>query len=315
MQKHRIEKLPLVDDNGILKGLITVKDITKKIDYPNAAVDAQGRLRVAGAIGVGPDYQQRAEALVTAGVDILAIDTAHGHSRKVLDAVRWVRATFPDTPVIGGNVATADGARALAEAGVEGIKVGVGAGSICTTRIVAGVGVPQLSAVAECARAAREFDVPVIADGGLRYSGDAMKALAAGASAVMLGSVLAGVEEAPGDVILYEGRRYKDYRGMGSLGAMSRFSKDRYGTGQKTSDSGKTVPEGIEGRVPYKGRLHDLVYQFAGGIRSGMGYVGAESLPDLHAKARFVRISNAGLLESHPHSVVLTKEAPNYSPQ
>jgi IMP dehydrogenase len=215
---------------------------------------------------------------------------------------------------MGGNVATAAGAAALIEAGAEAIKVGVGAGSICTTRIVAGIGVPQLTAVVECARVGREFDVPVIADGGLRYSGDAVKALAAGASAVMLGSVLAGVDEAPGEVMLYEGRRYKDYRGMGSLGAMSQFSRDRYGTGQ-TSDSGKTVPEGIEGRVPYKGKLADLVYQFVGGLRSGMGYVGAESLPDLWNKAKFVRISSAGLIESHPHSVTLTKEAPNYSPR
>ncbi len=314
LQTHRIEKLPLVDENGILKGLITVKDIMKKIDYPNAATDAQGRLRVAAAIGVGPDYQERAAALVAAGADVLAIDTAHGHSRKVIEAIEWTRANFPATPVIGGNVATAEGARALAQAGVEAIKIGVGAGSICTTRIIAGVGVPQLSAVAACARAAAEFNIPVIADGGIRYSGDAVKALAAGAAAVMLGSVLAGVEEAPGDVILYEGRRYKDYRGMGSLGAMTKFSKDRYGTGQ-TSDSGKTVPEGVEGRVPYKGHMRDMVYQFAGGIRSGMGYVGAASLPELQQKAKFVRISNAGLIESHVHDIVLTKQAPNYSPQ
>jgi IMP dehydrogenase len=314
LQEHRIEKLPLVDEAGILKGLITVKDIMKKIDFPRAAVDGQGRLRVAAAIGVGADYQDRAAALVNFGVDVLVVDTAHGHSRKVMKAIEWARASFPDTPVIGGNVATVEGTKALIEAGAEAIKVGVGAGSICTTRIVAGIGVPQLSAIANCARAAANYDIPVIADGGIRYSGDAVKALAAGGAAVMLGSVLAGVEEAPGDVILYEGRRYKDYRGMGSLGAMSRFSKDRYSTGQ-TSDSGKTVPEGIEGRVPYKGRLHDLIFQFAGGIRSGMGYVGAESLPDLRTKARFVRISNAGLIESHPHDVLLTKEAPNYSSQ
>ncbi|MCG3209166.1 MAG: Inosine-5'-monophosphate dehydrogenase [Anaerolineae bacterium] len=314
LQVHRIEKLPLVDETGILKGLITVKDIMKKIDYPNAATDAQGRLRVAAAIGVGVDYQERAAALVAAGVDVLAIDTAHGHSRKVVEAVRWVRANFPNTPVMGGNVATAEGARALIEAGVEAIKVGVGAGSICTTRIIAGIGVPQLSAVAQCARAAAEYNIPVIADGGIRYSGDAVKALAAGGAAVMLGSVLAGVEEAPGDIILYEGRRYKDYRGMGSIGAMTRFSKDRYGTGQ-TSDSGKTVPEGVEGRVPFKGHLRDLIFQFVGGIRSGMGYVGAESLPDMQQKAKFVRISHAGLIESHVHDIMLTKQAPNYSPQ
>lgn len=314
LQVHRIEKLPLVDEAGILKGLITVKDIMKKIDYPNAATDAQGRLRVAGAIGVGVDYRERAAALVAAGVDVLAIDTAHGHSRKVVEAIRWVRANFPQTPVMGGNVATAEGALTLIEAGVEAIKVGVGAGSICTTRIIAGIGVPQLSAVAQCARAAAEYNIPVIADGGIRYSGDAVKALAAGGAAVMLGSVLAGVEEAPGDIILYEGRRYKDYRGMGSIGAMTRFSKDRYGTGQ-TSDSGKTVPEGVEGRVPFKGHLRDLIFQFVGGIRSGMGYVGAESLPDLQQKAKFVRISHAGLIESHVHDIMLTKQAPNYSPQ
>lgn len=314
LQVHRIEKLPLVDEAGILKGLITVKDIMKKIDYPHAATDAQGRLRVAAAMGVGPDYQERATALVAAGVDVLAIDTAHGHSRKVVEAIRWVRANFPQTPVMGGNVATAAGALALIEAGVEAIKVGVGAGSICTTRIIAGIGVPQLSAVAQCARAAAEHNIPVIADGGIRYSGDAVKALAAGGAAVMLGSVLAGVDEAPGEVILYEGRRYKDYRGMGSIGAMTRFSKDRYGTGQ-TSDSGKTVPEGVEGRVPFKGHLRDLIFQFVGGIRSGMGYVGAESLPDLQQKAQFVRISHAGLIESHVHDIVLTKQAPNYSPQ
>ena len=314
LQKYRIEKLPLVDENGILKGLITVKDISKRIDFPSAATDSQGRLRVAAAVGVGPDYQERLTALVEAGVDVIAIDTAHGHSRKVVDGIKWARQAHPDTPMIGGNVATAEGVQALVEAGAEAIKVGVGAGSICTTRIIAGIGVPQLTAIAECARAAREFDVPVIADGGIRYSGDAVKALAAGGAAVMLGSVLAGVDEAPGEVILYEGRRYKDYRGMGSLGAMSQFSKDRYGTGQ-TSDSGKTVPEGIEGRVPFKGRLRDLVYQFAGGLRSGMGYIGAESVPDLQQKAKFVRISNAGLVESHPHDIMLTKEAPNYSPQ
>ncbi|GAB4461487.1 MAG: IMP dehydrogenase [Anaerolineae bacterium] len=313
LQKHRIEKLPLVDEDGILKGLITVKDIMKKIDFPRAAVDAQGRLRVAAAIGVGPDYQERAAALVAAGVDVLAIDTAHGHSRRVVEGIRWVRATYPDTPIIGGNVATAEGARALIEAGVEAIKVGVGAGSICTTRIIAGIGVPQLSAIANCARAAAEFNIPVIADGGIRYSGDAVKALAAGGAAVMLGSVLAGVDEAPGEIMLYEGRRYKDYRGMGSIGAMTRFSKDRYGTGQ-TSDSGKTVPEGVEGRVPFKGHLRDLIFQFVGGIRSGMGYVGAESLPDLAQKAQFVRISHAGLIESHVHDITLTKQAPNYSP-
>ncbi|MEW5961240.1 MAG: IMP dehydrogenase [Chloroflexota bacterium] len=314
LQAHRIEKLPLVDEKGRLKGLITVKDISKKRSFPNAAADSQGRLRVAAAVGVGPDHRERAAALVEVGVDVLVVDTAHGHSRKVVEAVGWVRSTYPDTPLIGGNVATAEGAAALIEAGAEAIKVGVGAGSICTTRVVAGIGVPQLTAIVECVRAARDLDVPVIADGGIRYSGDAVKALAAGAAAVMLGSILAGVEESPGEVVLYEGRSYKDYRGMGSLGAMSQFSRDRYGAGQ-TSDSGKTVPEGIEGRVPYKGKLSDYVYQFGGGVRAGMGYVGATSLAELQAKSRFVRISHAGLIESHPHSVTLTKEAPNYSPQ
>lgn len=314
LQLHRIEKLPLVDEEGRLKGLITVKDITKKKEFPRATIDPQGRLRVAAAVGVGAGYQERMAALIAAGTDIIAIDTAHGHSRKVLEAVAWARATYPETPIIGGNVATADGAAALIEAGAEAIKVGVGAGSICTTRIIAGIGVPQLTAVAECARVGREYDIPVIADGGLRYSGDAVKALAVGASCVMLGSLLAGVDEAPGEIILYEGRPYKDYRGMGSLGAMSQFSRDRYGSGQ-TSDTGKTVPEGIEGRVPYKGKLSDFIYQFVGGLRSGMGYVGAGSLTELWQKAKFVSISNAGLIESHPHSIMLTKEAPNYSPQ
>lgn len=314
LQQHKIEKLPLVDELGYLKGLITFKDISKKRNYPQAAADGQGRLRVAAALGVGDDHQERLATLVEAGIDTVVVDTAHGHSRKVLDTISWIRSNYPDLPVIGGNVATGAGARALIEAGAEAIKVGVGAGSICTTRVIAGVGVPQLTAIVECVRAAREYDIPVIADGGIKYSGDAVKALAVGANCVMLGSMLAGVDEAPGEVIVYEGRAYKDYRGMGSLGAMSNFSKDRYGTGQK-SDSGKTVPEGIEGRVPYKGKLADFIYQFVGGIRSGMGYVGASTLEELQTKAKFVTISNAGLLESHPHSVILTKEAPNYSPR
>ena len=269
---------------------------------------------MAAAIGVGDDYQTRVAALVDVGVDVIVVDTAHGHSRKVLDGIGWVRANFPQLPIIGGNVATAEGVKALIDAGAEAVKVGVGAGSICITRVVAGIGVPQLTAIIECVGEAGDHNIPIIADGGIRYSGDVVKALAAGAACVMLGSVLAGVHESPGEIILYEGRSYKDYRGMGSQGAMSRFSRDRYGTGQ-SSDSGKTVPEGIEGRVPYKGKLRDFVHQFVGGIRSGMGYVGADSLADLQAKARFVRISNAGLAESHPHSVMLTKEAPNYSSQ
>lgn len=313
LQRHRIEKLPLVDSQGRLKGLITFKDISKKRDFPLATIDEGGRLRVAAAIGVGADYRERAAALVKAGADVLSIDTAHGHSQKVLDAVTRLRTTYPDTPVIAGNVATGEGARDLIKAGAEAIKVGVGAGSICTTRIVSGIGVPQLTAVISCASAAAESGIPVIADGGIKYSGDAVKALAAGAACVMLGSMLAGVEESPGEIIVSAGRPYKDYRGMGSLGAMTRFSKDRYGSGQK-SDSGKTVPEGVEGRVPYKGKLGDFVYQFIGGVRSGLGYVGAADLAALQEKAQFVPISNAGLIESHPHSVTITKEAPNYSP-
>ncbi len=314
LQRDKIEKLPLVDDQGCLQGLITFKDISKKRDYPLATVDDQGRLRVAAGIGVGDDHQERLAAVVEVGVDVVVIDTAHGHSRKVLDAVGRIRSAYPDLPVIGGNVATAEGAKALIGAGAEAVKVGVGAGSICTTRVVAGIGVPQLTAIVECVKVARAFEVPVIADGGIKYSGDATKALAAGANCVMLGSLLAGMDESPGEIIVYEGRAYKDYRGMGSMGAMSNFSKDRYGSGQK-SDSGKTVPEGIEGRVPYKGKMRDFMYQFVGGIRSGMGYVGAATMDELKSKAKFITISNAGLIESHPHSVILTKEAPNYSPQ
>lgn len=313
LQQHKIEKLPLVDKAGKLKGLITFKDISKKLDYPLATTDEQGRLRVAAALGVGDDHRERLIALIEAGVDVVVVDTAHGHSYKVLEAISWIRGNHAEVPIIGGNVATAEGAKALIDAGAEAVKIGVGAGSICTTRIIAGVGVPQLTAVINGVRAAREQNIPIIADGGIKYSGDAVKALAGGAACVMLGSMLAGVEEAPGEIIVYEGRRYKDYRGMGSLGAMSRFSKDRYGSGQK-SDTGKTVPEGVEGRVPYKGKLSDLIYQFVGGIRSGMGYVGATDLADLGEKARFMPISHAGLIESHPHSVQLTKEAPNYSP-
>lgn len=312
LQKHRIEKLPLVDDDGFLKGLITVKDIQKKLEFPNAATDSLGRLLVAAAVGVGGQHMERVAALVEAGVDAIGIDTAHGHSIGVLRMVEQVKTLYPKVTVIAGNVATADGARALIDAGADVVKVGVGAGSICTTRIVTGVGVPQLYAIQQCAAAAHECGKPVIADGGLKYSGDIVKALAAGADSVMLGSLLAGLDECPGDVILLEGRRYKDYRGMGSLGAMTEFSRDRYGSGQ--GGLAKTVPEGIEGRVPYKGRLADLMYQVGGGIRSGMGYVGAVTIAQLHEKARWVRITASGLIESHPHSVILTKEAPNYSP-
>jgi len=308
LQKNRIEKLPLVDDDFNLVGLITVKDIQKKIDYPRAATDEHDRLLVAAAVGVGPDMMSRAAALVAARVDALAVDTAHGHAEGVLRGVRRLREAFPDVDIFAGNVATAGGTRALIEAGADVVKVGIGAGSICTTRVVSGIGVPQLSAVAECVAVARQFNVPVIADGGIKYSGDVVKALAAGASAVMMGSLFAGLDEAPGDIILFQGDRFKDYRGMGSLGAMRGLARDRYAQGSE----GKLVPEGIEGRVPYKGFLKDMVFQLVGGLQSGMGYVGAANLSELWERAQFIRISNAGLRESHPHSVFITKEAPNY---
>lgn len=316
LHRYRIEKLPLVDDDGYLKGLITYKDILKQQDYPFAAKDARGRLLVAGAIGVGETGLQRAEALVNAGVDALAIDTAHGHSKGVIDTIRAVRTRFPGMPIIAGNVVTPEGVQALVEAGANVVKVGVGAGSICTTRIVSGAGMPQLTAIAECAEAAHQLNIPIVADGGIRYSGDITKALAAGASAVMLGSLLAGLHESPGEIVIREGRSFKEYRGMGSLGAMKGRANDRYQTGQRTGASpdlgGKAVPEGIEGQVPYKGFLKDFVFQLMGGLRSGMGYVGAGDIATLWEKARFVRISPAGYQESHPHSVIITKEAPNY---
>ncbi len=310
LQKHRIEKLPLVDENGRLKGLLTVKDIQKERDYPNAARDERGRLLCGAALGVGADLETRAGLLVDAGVDVVVIDTAHGHSKGVMAAIRRLHARWPSLPVIAGNVVTAEGTRALIEAGAAAVKVGVGAGSICTTRIVAGAGMPQLSAIHICAQAARPHGVPIIADGGIKFSGDIVKAIAAGADTVMLGSLLAGLEESPGEVVLFEGRRFKEYRGMGSLGAMQGYGRDRYGSGQ--GGVGKLVPEGIEGRVPYKGRLHDFVYQLIGGLRSGMGYAGARSLDDLREKTKLVRITNAGLIESHPHDVIITREAPNY---
>ncbi len=311
LHRHRIEKLPLVDEQGKLRGLITYKDILKQETYPNAAKDDKGRLLVAAAIGVGRAGLERAAALVAAGADALVIDTAHGYSRGVLDTIREVKARWPEVPLIAGNVVTGDAIRTLARAGADVIKVGVGAGSICTTRVVAGVGMPQISAIWECAQAAREVGVTIVADGGIKYSGDITKALAAGAHAVMLGSLLAGLEEAPGELIIYEGRHFKSYRGMGSLGAMKGRARDRYASAQGNGP-GKLVPEGIEGMVPYKGRLADYMYQLMGGLRSGMGYVGATSIPDLHVKARFTRITNAGLIESHPHDVIITKEAPNY---
>ncbi len=310
LQQHRIEKLPLVDSGGCLKGLITVKDIQKKRDYPNAATDGGGRLLAGAAVGVGADVEARVEALVGKGVDVVVVDTAHGHSAGVLRAVQRIRNGWPGLPVIAGNVVTAEGTEALIEAGVAAVKVGVGAGSICTTRVISGAGMPQVSAIYECARAAHSHGVTVIADGGIKYSGDIVKAVAAGADVVMVGSLLAGLDEAPGEVEVYEGRRFKQYRGMGSLGALQGHGKDRYGTGQ--GGGGKLVPEGIEGRVAYKGLLRDYVYQLVGGLRSGMGYAGAATLDDLRTKARLTRITNAGLIESHPHDVVITREAPNY---
>ena len=310
LQKHRIEKLPLVAENGILKGLLTVKDIQKARDYPNASTDSKGRLIVGAAVGVGKDLENRVELMVKAGVDAVTMDTAHGHSKGVLDAVQRIKSAWKGLPVFAGNVVTAEGVDALVKAGADAIKVGVGAGSICTTRVISGAGVPQVSAIFECAQAAKKYGVPVIADGGIKFSGDIVKAIVAGGHAVMLGSMLAGLEEAPGEVMLYEGRRFKEYRGMGSLGAMKGYGADRYATSQ--SGSGKLVPEGIEGRVPYKGTLSEYVYQLVGGLRSGMGYAGAASLEDLRTKTRLTRITNAGLIESHPHDVIITKEAPNY---
>jgi IMP dehydrogenase len=310
LQAHRIEKLPLVDSEGCLKGLITVKDIQKKRDYPNAATDSHGRLRAGAAVGVGADLEARVEALVEKGVDCVVVDTAHGHTESVLRAVRRVKSAWRELPVIAGNVVTEEGTAALIAAGVDAIKVGVGAGSICTTRIVAGAGMPQLTAIWNCAHAAHSAGIPVIADGGIKYSGDVVKAIAAGADVVMLGSLLAALDESPGEVVLYEGRRFKEYRGMGSIGAMQGLGRDRYGSGQ--GGGSKLVPEGIEGRVPYKGSLHDVIYQLVGGLRSGMGYAGAASLKDLRTETKLVRITNAGLIESHPHDVIITREAPNY---
>jgi len=309
LQRHKVEKLPIVDKEGRLVGLITIKDITKRKKYPNACKDELGRLRVGAAVGTGPDTKDRVDALVSVGVDVIAIDTAHGHSKRVLETVEFIKSTYPNLEVIAGNVATAEGALDLIKAGADAVKVGVGPGSICTTRIVAGVGVPQLTAIRWAYEVAKEYGVPIIADGGIKYSGDIVKALAMGASSVMLGNLLAGTEEAPGETVYYQGRAYKVYRGMGSLGAMmSRRSADRYG--QEKME--KFVPEGIEGRVPYRGRLSDVIYQLVGGLRSGMGYVGAKNLEELRQRAKFVRITWAGYKESHVHDVQITKEAPNY---
>ena len=311
LRKYKIEKLPLIDGDGRLKGLITIKDIEKAVKYPNSARDAQGRLVVGAAIGVTDDVLDRAGALVDAQVDCLVLDSAHGHSKNIINCLEKVKNKFPDTVVIAGNVATAEGTEALIKAGADCVKVGIGPGSICTTRVIAGVGVPQITAVYDAACMASKYGVPIIADGGIKYSGDIVKALAAGGSCVMLGSLLAGCEEAPGEVEIYQGRSFKVYRGMGSLGAMAAGSKDRYfQTGSK-----KLVPEGVEGRVPYKGALSDTVFQLCGGIRSGMGYCGCHTISELHEKTRFVRITGAGLKESHPHDIYITKEAPNYSTQ
>jgi len=313
LHQHRIEKLLVVDARGDLRGLITIKDIEKSERYPNASKDSLGRLRCGAAVGVGPDAAARGQALANAGVDVIVVDTAHGHARSVLEAVADLRRSFPDLPLIGGNVATGEGAEALIKAGVSGVKIGVGPGSICTTRIVAGVGVPQLTAVIDAAETASRSGVPVIADGGIKYSGDVVKALAAGARCVMIGSLFAGTDESPGEVVLFQGRSYKVYRGMGSLGAMQgQGGRERYFQGH-IDDERKLVPEGIEARVPYRGSLSSSIQQLVGGLRSGMGYCGAANLAELRSGARFVRISNAGLSESHVHDVDIIREAPNYS--
>lgn len=309
MKKHKIEKLPLVDDNYKLAGLITIKDIEKSIEYPNSAKDSAGRLLAGAAVGVTSDMMDRVDALVKAKVDVIVIDTAHGHSKGVIESVIKIKRKYPDLQVIAGNVATAEATVDLIRAGADAVKVGIGPGSICTTRVVTGVGVPQITAIINCAKAAKVYGVPIIADGGIKYSGDITKALAAGASTVMIGSLFAGTDESPGEEILFEGRRYKEYRGMGSAVAMEAGSKDRY----FQEDVKKFVPEGVEGRVHYRGPLGDVVYQLIGGLRSGMGYVGARNIEELQEKARFIKITNASLIESHPHDIYITKEAPNYT--
>ena len=309
LSKYKIEKLPIVDDDYKLKGLITIKDIEKAVRYPNSARDKGGRLLCAAAIGVTANVLERAEALIEAQADVLVLDSAHGHSKNILDCLKKIRAAFPEIAIIAGNIATAEGAESLIDAGADCVKVGIGPGSICTTRVVAGCGVPQISAIYNACRAAAKRGVPVIADGGIKYSGDIVKALAAGANVVMLGSLLAGCAESPGETEIYQGRNFKVYRGMGSLAAMEKGSKDRY----FQEGASKLVPEGVEGRVPYKGPVSDTVYQLVGGVRSGMGYTGCRTIPELHERAQFVRITGAGLKESHPHDINITKEAPNYS--
>jgi len=312
LQRYKVEKLPIVDEYFNLKGLITIKDIEKSRQYPNSAKDKEGRLVVAAAVGVSYDTEERVESLVRANVDAIVIDTAHGHSRGVLDTVNKIKEKYPDVDIIAGNVATADGARDLIEAGADAIKVGIGPGSICTTRVVAGIGVPQITAIYDCAQVAARYGIPVIADGGIKYSGDITKAIAAGADVVMLGSLLAGTEESPGDIEIYQGRSYKVYRGMGSLGAMKCGSRDRYFQDMQENEN-KLVPEGVEGRVPFKGSLSETVYQLVGGLRAGMGYCGCRNIYELKTKTKFMRCTVAGLKESHPHDVMITKEAPNYS--
>jgi IMP dehydrogenase len=309
LRKYKIEKLPIVDEKGMLKGLITIKDIEKAIKYPNSAKDKNGRLLVGAAVGIARDTMERVEALVAAKVDVITVDTAHGHSVGVINMVKQIKKKFPDLQVIAGNVATAEATRELIEAGADCVKVGIGPGSICTTRVVAGVGVPQITAIMECAEEADKYGIPIIADGGIKYSGDIVKAIAAGASVVMVGNLLAGTEESPGETELYQGRRFKVYRGMGSLGAMAAGSSDRY----FQEDAKKLVPEGVEGRVPFKGPLADTVYQLMGGLRAGMGYCGVRTIEELRKNAKFIRITSAGLRESHPHDIYITKEAPNYS--
>ncbi|SDS76764.1 IMP dehydrogenase [Paenibacillaceae bacterium GAS479] len=309
LQKHKIEKLPLVDENNTLKGLITIKDIEKAIQFPKAAKDKQGRLLCGAAVGISKDTLERTEALVQSGIDVLVVDSAHGHHINIIEMVRTLRAQYPELTIIAGNVATAEATRDLIEAGASVVKVGIGPGSICTTRIIAGIGVPQVTAIYDCATAAREYGIPVIADGGIKYSGDITKAIAAGASAIMIGSLFAGTEESPGESEIYQGRRFKVYRGMGSLGAMKEGSKDRY----FQENENKLVPEGIEGRLAYKGPLADTVHQLIGGLRAGMGYCGTGSIEELKNDTSFIRITGAGLRESHPHDVQITKEAPNYS--
>ncbi len=309
LMKHKIEKLPLIDDEGNLKGLITIKDIEKSVQYPNSARDEKGRLLCAAALGATADVLDRAAALVASEVDAFVLDSAHGHSKNIMLAVKKVKAAYPDIPLIAGNVATSEATKALIEAGADAVKVGIGPGSICTTRVVAGIGVPQITAIYDAANEAYKHNIPIIADGGIKYSGEIVKALAAGANVVMLGSLVAGCEESPGETEIYQGRQFKVYRGMGSLGAMANGSKDRY----FQEDNKKLVPEGVEGRVPYKGPLSDTVFQLLGGLRSGMGYCGCRNIEELKANSRFIRITNAGLIESHPHDVFITKEAPNYS--